>query len=397
MSSWHGGWHCEYSHGAARSFARLLTLLTVLCMVGGCQSVASVPVSTMFLGQSVQTSVDSPEAKYYLETYLPGRRQDAALDARFQALDAAHSAGMPSRDELSAVSAAFSVDVAAIHLADRLLRTDCHATANQRFAGHLARGTARHSAAANYVVLFAPGWDYVDSGHLTGANFREPRRLATEFGLENHLVPLPPNGGVEENAAVLANTVRQHAGRGKGILIAGASSAGPAIHLTLGRLLTPEERRSVKAWLNLGGILQGSPLVDFALRWPQVWALDAFLWSKGWDRAAIESMSAARSRARFATLSLAPDLLVINYLGIPLSGQVGRFASDKYPLLRHHGPNDGLTLLADAITPDTLTIVAFGQDHFFANDPSINAKTLAMMALVVEMLENGDAPRCGKT
>jgi hypothetical protein len=253
---------------------------------------------------------------------------------------------------------------------------------------------AQHVAAARFVVLVAPGWDYAASGHATGANFREPRRLAAEFGLESYLVPLPPTGSVETNAQVLAETVRQHVGRGKGILIAGASSAGPAIHLALGSLLAPDERRAVRAWLNLGGILQGSPLVDMALGWPQVWLLDMVAWSQGWNREDISSMSVAHSRGRFAAQRLDADLLVINYLGIPLSGQIGQFASDKYPLLRAQGPNDGLTLLADAVAPGSLTIVAFGRDHFFADDPRINAKTLAMMALLLDMLDKRNVPRC---
>ncbi|MDX2217561.1 MAG: hypothetical protein SF172_00865 [Burkholderiales bacterium] len=366
----------------------------VALLAAACADMPKLPVDTDFQGQPVRTTVDAPEAKYYLETWLQGRRGDAMLDARIAELQV-RSDEFASREALQSISQTFSVDFATLHFADQLLKQDCHRDINRRFAAALAADRRAHPAAQRYVVLFVPGWDYLANGQQTGADFREPRRLAAGFGLENHLVPLPPNGGVEENARVVADAVRRQAGQGKEILIAGASSAGPAIHLALGRLLTADERRPVKAWLNLGGILQGSPLVDLALRWPQVWLLNAYMWSKGWDRAAIESMSVERSRARFATLRLDPELLVINYLGVPLSGQVGRFASDKYPLLRALGPNDGLTLLADAIVPDTPVIVAFGSDHFFADDPRINDKTLAMMALVVDALEGVDRPRCG--
>jgi hypothetical protein len=46
-------------------------------------------------------------------------------------------------------------------------------------------------------------------------------------------------------------------------------------------------------------------------------------------------------------------------------------------LLREHGPNYGLTLLADAIAPGGVTIAEFGADHFM-DQPGIDAKTLAL-------------------
>lgn len=288
----------------------------------------------------------------------------------------------------------FSVDFAALFFAEHLLRDACNQQLQQRFARHLANPPARSASAARYVVLFVPGWDYAANGHVTGADFAQPRLLATQFGLDNQLAPLPPTGSVEENANVIAREVARHAASGKHILIAGASSAGPAIHLALGELIPESERRSVKAWLNLGGILQGSPLIDFAQRWPQVWLFDMVAWSKGWHRDAILSMDTASSRERFARLRIDADILVINYLGIPLSGQLSQFAADKYPILREAGPNDGLTLLTDAIAPNSLTLVALGRDHFFAEDPDIDRKTVAMMALILEMLDQGHGRHC---
>ena len=92
------------------------------------------------------------------------------------------------------------------------------------------------------------------------------------------------------------------------------------------------------------------------------------------------------------TLVRDPRILVVNYLGIPLSGQVGRYSRENYPVLARDGPNDGLTLLADAIAPGSLTVLAPGSDHFFAEDPRIDEKTVALMKLMVDYVEGGD--RC---
>ena len=85
---------------------------------------------------------------------------------------------------------------------------------------------------------------------------------------------------------------------------------------------------------------------------------------------------------------------MINYVGVPLSGQLSRFSRDKYPLLARLGPNDGLTLLPDVLVPGGLSYVAFGSDHFFAEDPQINARTVALLRLVLDYLGNGGWRSC---
>jgi len=238
------------------------------------------------------------------------------------------------------------------------------------------------------LVLFVPGWDYVENGHLTGADFAQPRKLVSRFGIENHLVELPPTGSVEQNAEVLAAEIVGRGRSGKQILIAGASSAGPAIHLALGELLGKKELSSIKAWLNLGGILQGSPLVDHLQSRPQRWLFNLVVWFKNWNKDSILSMGTGPSRSRFQRLHVDADIFVVNYLGVPLSGQLSQYSKDKYPLLKSDGPNDGLTLLTDVIAPNSLTIVALGNDHFFAEDPRIEEKTVALMKVMLTYLEN---------
>jgi hypothetical protein len=80
-------------------------------------------------------------------------------------------------------------------------------------------------------------------------------------------------------------------------------------------------------------------------------------------------------------------ILVINYLGLSLSGQLSKYSKDKYPLLISEGPNDGLTLLSDIIAPNSLTIIALGSDHFFAEDHRINDKTVALAKVVISYLD----------
>jgi hypothetical protein len=104
---------------------------------------------------------------------------------------------------------------------------------------------------------------------------------------------------------------------------------------------------------------------------------------KGFEKEAILSMGTARSRRRFSSLHLDSDIVVINYMGIPLSGQLSQYSGTGYRMLRSDGPNDGLALLTDEIAPGSLTVVALGSDHFLAEDQEIDKKTIALMKLIV--------------
>ncbi len=361
-------------------------LISGLLLLSGCAVITKIPVKAHVFGVPVDTTVDSESARYFLERYLPGKNNDRALDEKFDALYRQQHDALPSRDTLRTISREFSVDVAALFLADRLLQDPCNRELNRAFDNFMRSDAPLAADVNSYVLLFVPGWDYAQTGHATGSDFAAPRKLATDFGIENVLVMLPPTGSVEENAVVLNAEIISQVRRGKKILLAGASSAGPAIHFTLGALLSEKEHDAVKVWLNLGGILQGSPLIDHFQSWPRNGLFDLGAWAMGWNPNAILSMSTAQSRPRFQRMRKLPEMLIVNYIGIPLSGQISQHASDKYPLLRDYGPNDGLTLLTDIIAPKSVTLVVLGRDHFFAQDPEINRKTAAMMRMVFAYL-----------
>jgi hypothetical protein len=364
---------------------RLCLAGVLTCLVlGACSSIPRIPASGNFVEQRVATTVDAEVARYYLENYSQGRHDNREMDGQIAALYRSHDHSLPSREELKAISVGFSVDFAALFFADRLLNDACNRALNRRFARYLEDDAGVDADVASaYQILFVPGWDYISNGGLTGADFARPRELASRAGFENHLVKVPPTGSVEAGARVLAAAIATYRRSGKKILLAGTSSAGPAIHLALGELLDERDASAVKVWLNLGGILGGTPLVDFFETQPQRLLLDFYAWVKGWDREAIPSMGTAPSRARFSRLHLHSDLVVINYIGVPLSGQLSQFSGPGYRLLRSDGPNDGLVLLSDVIAPDSLTVVALGSDHFFAEDPEIDRKTVALIKLVV--------------
>jgi hypothetical protein len=370
---------------------RVCVLSILLLFQYGCASYPSYPVDAALLDKPIRTTVDSAEAQYYLNIWLQGGREDAVLDDRIDAVYQHYDEKFPERIDLRRISEQFSNDFAAIYLADRLWQDQQNREVQQLFDRYLTMPEeelyAPHPSVEDYVILLVPGWNYTNSGHITGSDFAVPRRLLDRLGIENHLLLVPPNGSVMQSARVIAEAILAFRKTDRRVILVGASAAGPAIHYTLGKLLDHSQLDHVAAWVNLGGILQGSPLIDYFQHWPQKVVLNITLALYGWNNEEILTMSAAQSRERVKSLVMPSQIVVINYMGLSLTGSLSSLSTSKYPLIADQGPNDGLTPLVDIIAPNSLTLVATGSDHYFAEDENINLKTIAMVKTIVDMVE----------
>jgi hypothetical protein len=230
-----------------------------------------------------------------------------------------------------------------------------------------------------------PGWRY-RVNRETGADLAQPRARLERLGFATVLVPLDANGAIDANARALAAEVARLRADGRTLILVSTSKGGPETHLALDTLRRAGEAGHVAAWVNIGGLLNGSAIADGWAAWPRRWLAAFVLAFNGFDLAAIDSMTTAASRPRFAGAVLPDHVLVVNYLGVPLASEVSPTARDGYAILVEGGPNDGLTLLADAIVPGGVTVVARGLDHFYAA-PDLDDRIAAMGRAIVRLLE----------
>ncbi len=260
---------------------RVCLLAVLLFLQYGCASYDKYPVDAKLLEEPVKTTVDSAAAQYYLNHYLQGERLDEKLDLRIDGVYQHYSAAFPDRAALVQISKEFSNDFAALFLADRLWQDQQNREVQTVFRHYLSMPEellyVPPPSVDDYVILLVPGWNYANNGHVTGSDFAAPRRLFDRLEIKNYLLLVPSNGSVMQSASVIAASILEHGETGKKIIIIGASAAGPAIHYTLGKLLDHDHLVDVVAWVNLGGILQGSPLVDYFQEWPQKMVLNIAL------------------------------------------------------------------------------------------------------------------------
>jgi hypothetical protein len=365
----------------------IATFMISVLGVTGCGHIRKIPAKGFLLDYSIETTVDDESAKYYLENYLSGKGGNDSLERRIDTLHARLKNDLPTRDQLKRIASDFSVDFGALVFGNQLLKQEGNSDLQKRFLENLDRirkGTVTYPR-KDVLIMIVPGFDYAENGSKTGADFASPRRLLEKAGYDVYFVKIDPLGSVEENAAYLSKCILSN--KGRKIALAGASSAGPAIHLALGKSLQDSDLVNVKAWLNLGGILQGVPVLDQVSSGPKGALFSTIRWFKGWPRSSFESMYTQVSRKRFASLSVPKSIRIYNYVGLSLSGNISDFARDKYLIMHDDGPNDGLTMLPDIIAPNSRSILSTTTDHFFAQDPEIDTKTLALLVTIIGEIE----------
>jgi hypothetical protein len=281
-----------------------------------------------------------------------------------------YSADTPARDQ---------PDEAAQQLLERLAADPVNRRYAEAWQAEL-ENPSRAVIPPDLTVIFVPGFGYKSlSGN--GADLSGPRRAIEAMGFKTELAPLHDTAPVETNADILADHIRRHPARR--LWLVSASAGGPTTAEALSRLAAAKAEHRVEVWLNIGGLLRGTALADAVLGWPKNWLIRALFTVKGWDFATVRSLSTEPSRARAAGWKWASSIRVVNLVGIPRAvGEVSREAVDGYRQLAALGPNDGLTLIEDALADGAPTLLLPGYDHFLLA-PDIDQRTQAIARLLL--------------
>lgn len=367
-------------------------LIISVFMSLSCESVSEIPAKGFVGPYEVETTVDHEIAKIYLADFAYESMGAKVYEEMIRQIELTYEKIIPDVSQLKSISEETSVDFATIFYCRKLLNQSKNRWIQKKFRTYLrsARsGQYHHDRYSNLSVILVPGFDYEATGAQTGADLSVPRKILSDSGMEVHFAKINPLGTVDENALYVSQMILdiKHS---KDLIIAGPSSAGPAIHLALSKLLRPGESKQVKAWLNLGGIIGGSAVLEWIDSGfsSLIWSL--ILWHQDWRAESFDGLKTSVAKTRLSRFRLPDHIKVVNYLGLSLSGQISEYGKDKYLIMRSMGPNDGLALLPDMVYDDGYTILAPESDHFFARDPLIDLKTLALLDVMLDLVQNNE-------
>ena len=369
-----------------------LPILLTLWLLGACTDYPTLPVRGIVACRPVATTVDSTLAQAYFESSFSGAAEPAVADEKIAGIEQRFEALPLNSLTLRELSAETSPDFATLLFIKRSLSNRTNRSFQDRYCNEVRRikqdiqrnqwtGLVRDRL-RGYRILFVPGFHYVGNP-TTGADFANQRKLMGKLGLKVDLVATEEDGTIEENALIIANFVRARSGRGARLILVSTSKGGPETALALGKILRPDETRAITAWVSVGGLLRGTFLADRVTGWPKSWLAGIMFSMQGLSFRSVPGLTTASSRERLDGIGLPPHVLTVQFVGVPLSGDIAGDVRWRYRQLRKYGPNDGLTLLADELLPKGVTIIEPGLDHYY-EDPDINLKSLALPNVIAD-------------
>lgn len=281
---------------------------------------------------------------------------DRTLLARAHSFGALQRLSDCSADALATLSASQGIDLATALLFDRLRNSPPHAALARRIEGPPI------TPIEPMEIVVVPGAFHQHHRH-TGADGQRIVELAALLGCKAHRVPLPSFAPLRQNAEMILTFLQQLPA--ERIVLASLSKGGADVRAMFGQLDSVETLSRVVAWVNLSGMVNGTPLVDWLRARPlRCLGVRALLRLRGQSFAALTELRRQPVMAPWPALP--PRLKIMHVLGFAIRRHLSHpWATRGYQRLAPLGPNDGGgILLGDAVSLPGFVYPVWAADHY---------------------------------
>jgi hypothetical protein len=267
-------------------------------------------------------------------------------------------------DAMRDMAAIRGIDFATALLYDRVIRSARHGPFIQRVNTLINAPQSVTRYAARIVIV--PGAFHCRYPQ-SGADGRFVREAAEQLGCDAHIIPLPDFSSVRENARQINEWLAANTQAESPVLLVSLSKGGSDVKLAMSLPDAPAAFSSVAAWVNLSGILNGTPLAAWLFsnglrsRWTRF-----LLRCRGYDLEIVRELDRRTGGLLDAPLPLPPHMRAMHVVGFPLRAHAtNRLARRNHRRLAPFGPNDGAgILLADACVWPGYLYPVWAADHY---------------------------------
>ena len=355
----------------------ILCIMTYTLLGASCLPKEILKANGFFTGQQFNSTVDHPLAKDIIENPNSQGVKDFITKYQEQKLNTS---------TLAIISKEYSNDVATFYFLQELYKDRLNRFCQDLYHKIVSSlDSSIYKSFESFHFVFVPGLGYKEDT-TTGADFSRQRKLLDQNGVSNELIETEEWGLSDDNALIIAERLKLINAMYSNILVVSASKGGLETALALSELLNTNEISNLISWVNVGGILKGSPIADNYLKAPKCWFAQFMLWTKGKNIEIVKDLSYKKRSLEFEKLNIPKTINVINFLGVPLATQINKEIKSRYCSMLELGPNDGLTPIADEITKNGYVISELGLDHYY-RDELIDKKTLALAYVAIKLEE----------
>ena len=240
----------------------------------------------------------------------------------------------------------------------RIVESDRHAPFLRALDGKPPLHRKRHVR-----VAIVPGAFYRENPR-TGADGRLPREAAEKFGFEVLVAPVSSTGALVENARILEQWITS-LGDATLILVS-LSKGGSDVKTALARPGAVGVFQHVIGWVNLCGILDGTPMADWLLSESLLARVNRFVYRiRGRSLAFLADLRRYPQCPLSFSLVLPAHMRAVHVVGFPLKRHLRNgLARRCHARLEQFGPNDGSIILSDVTRWPGQLCPVWGADHY---------------------------------
>lgn len=293
-------------------------------------------------------------------------------------------------DVLRQVSRDDGIDFATAVLFDRLLRSQEHGSFIRQM-NQLLQQQSEARFATDVLAAIVPGAFYLEHPE-TGADGQAVRDAAHEVACRTDLIPIASLGTPLGNGRTVSDWLRQR--REEKVILVSLSKGGADVKMALAEPRAEEAFENVIAWLNVSGIVNGSPVVTWGLARPlQRFLVRSLFWIRGRDFRFVEDLRQTKGPLDFE-LRTSQHMKTIHIVGFPLrrhlsSGRARRWHRRLSPL----GPNDSVTMLYDVCRLPGLVLPVWGADHYLQSGWNVQQLVTALLQYLGDELGLFQVPK----
>jgi len=271
----------------------------------------------------------------------------------------------PTLDELTAAhlretSASEGIDFATALLYDRLRYSADHGAFIERIDA-LRQSPSSLPQLHDVTFAVAPGAFWKEYPHIQ-ADGRLLRSVADECCCRTEMIPVPSSGPLQKNAETILDWLSRQPPTP--IILTSLSKGGADVKLAMQQ--NPAAFEHVVAWINICGMLNGTPLVGHLMSKPVRRSLVRLhFWWSGLDFQMVRDLDSRADGLLIQPLALPEGVKLISVVGFPLVSHMHNWRSRMWRrALDPLGPNDGGVLLHDVCRLPGHVYPVWGADHY---------------------------------
>ena len=292
---------------------------------------------------------------------------------------------LPTAGKIQEIATREGIDAATTQLYQSVMESPQHRPFIRRVDEICKRTTPRRWEAEAPLII-VPGAFYRENSR-SGADGRILREQAERLGCPTGIIPIASRGSLKQNGRIICDWLREN--QEQPVILASLSKGGADVKMAMAEPDAADAFKNVAAWINLCGILSGTPMAEWLLsRNPAALLNRLYYTLRGQGLGFLRDLGHGPGRPLDFELLLPEHIRMVTIAGFPLREHMTTALARRcHRRLTHLGPNDGSLILSDVCSLPGLLYPIWGADHYLRPQTDVNQLVLGVLQYLDEELQ----------